>query len=315
MNVGTPWLASFESSTGYRRLQPFAVDPVTGEYAMLGLAPGGPGIGPPQNVLRPGDWRSVKLDILSNDTNVELVNELEQGFAATGDTNAKATTAQFLGTLAKDIKSGDDNQRLGFEIHGSISQTVYDTLHGDVDVYSFKATAGTTVWFDIDRTASALDTVVELISASDGVIAQSNNSLTEASNPLTLVGSAKPLQMGFPGTSGPYTSPDFYSTNPLDAGMRVLLGGTPGTVNTYFIRVRANNGDLQNPNVPVNGGLTKGAYQLQIRLQDTDVFPGSVVRSSDIRYATNGVADHRQARAFAAPRRDGRNLGSSRHFC
>lgn len=285
LNLGLPWLTSFESATGYRRMQPLAVDPVTGDYAMIGLAPGGPGIGPPQNIVRPGDWRSIKLDALGNDTNVELVNEIEQNFAATGDTNAVPSTAQFLGSLAKDIKNGDDNLRLGFEVHGAISQTKYDTLGGDADVYSFKATTGTTVWFDIDRTASALDTVVELVSATGGVIARSNNSLSEASNPGSLVGTAKPLQMGFSGTSGPFTSPDFYSTNPLDAGMRVTLEGTPGSVNTYFVRVRANSADLQG----VNGGLTKGAYQLQIRLQDGDVFPGSVVRSSDIRYANVGV--------------------------
>src|SRR5262249_8298670 len=99
-----------------------------------------------------GDWRSVRLDTYSNDTNMDIVNEFEAGFSATGDTNNLPTTAQFLGGLAKDQKSGDDNLRLGYEVHGSISQTNTSLGGGDVDVYSFQGTAGTTVWFDLDRT-------------------------------------------------------------------------------------------------------------------------------------------------------------------
>ncbi len=233
----------------------------------------------------PGDWRSVKLDTLSNDTNVDILNEIEQKFSPSGDTNSLPTTAQFVGVLAPDSKSGDDVQRLGFEIHGSISQTAANTLGADVDVYSFRGTAGSAVWLDIDRTSSALDTVLELIDANGSVIARSDNSWTETGNPAQLVGIAKPLQIGYAGSAGPYASPDFYSTNPLDAGMRVDLPGTAGTVNTYFVRVRASSTNL----TLTNGGLTKGTYQLQVRLQDADVFPGSVVRNADIRDATNGV--------------------------
>jgi hypothetical protein len=240
----------------------------------------------------PGDWRSIKLDTLSNDTNVDLINEIEQKFSPGGDTNNLATTAQFIGSLAKDSKSGDDVQRLGFEIHGSISQTVANNKGGDADVYSFRGTAGSSVWFDIDRTSSSLDTVVELIDALGGVFARSDNSWTETVTPAPGGNNAKPLQVGFAGTAGPYASPDFYSTNPLDAGMRLelpLLGTTAGTVNTYFVRVRAKNVDLLNDPNGDAGGLTKGTYQLQIRLQDADVVPGSVVRNADIRFATNGV--------------------------
>lgn len=240
----------------------------------------------------PGDWRSIKLDTYSNDTNVDLINEIEQKFSPAGDTNNLATTAQFIGSLAKDSKSGDDVQRLGFEIHGSISQTVANNKGGDADVYSFRGTAGSSVWFDIDRTSSSLDTVVELIDALGGVFARSDNSWTETVTPAPGGNNAKPLQVGFAGTAGPYASPDFYSTNPLDAGMRLelpLLGTTAGTVNTYFVRVRAKNVDLLNDPNGDAGGLTKGTYQLQIRLQDADVVPGSVVRNADIRFATNGV--------------------------
>ena len=198
---------------------------------------------------------------------------------------ARLSTAQFLGDLAKDSKSGDDIRRLGFEIHGSISQTVTGPKGGDVDVYSFRGTAGSVVWFDIDRTAQGLDSVVELIDANGAVVARSNNSLTEQTNPVQLVGIAQPMQAGFAGSSGPFTNPDFYSTNPLDAGMRVILPGTEGVVNTYFVRVRSNSSDLAR----LTGGLSQGEYVMQIRLQNLDEFPGSTVRYADIRYATTGI--------------------------
>ncbi len=294
-NFGLPWLVDFKGTAGFNRLQPMLVDPVTGEIEMLGLKPGGPGIGPPQgagfspvqDVPRPGDWNGVVLDTLSNDRNVALVNETEQGFSSAGDTNGTPSTGQFLGQLAKDLQSGDDNVRLGFEIHGSISQTTTSPGGGDVDVYGFTGTAGTDVWFDIDRTAPGLDSVVELVDANGSVIARSDNSLAESANPSLLVGIGQPLQPGFTGTPGPFTSSDFFASNPLDAGMRVTLPGTPGAVSTYFVRVRASN---PSPNLAdLAGGTTKGAYVLQVRLQGTDEFPGSTVQDADIRYAIDGV--------------------------
>ena len=97
--------------------------------------------------------------------NVAIVNELEAAYASLEtavpgvmDTNRTPPTAQFLGTLANQDKNGDDNRRLGFEIHGTIQHDNPD----DVDVYSFKADAGTEVWIDVDRTWHALDAVVEL---------------------------------------------------------------------------------------------------------------------------------------------------------
>ena len=67
--------------------------------------------------------------------------------------------------------------------------------------------------------------------------------------------------------------------------MRVDLPGTPGTVNTYYVMVRASSPNLSN----LTGGLSEGAYTLNIRLQNEDQYPGSVVRDADIRDATNGV--------------------------
>ena len=39
----------------------------------------------------------------------------------------------------------------------------------------------------------------------------------------------------------------------------------------------------------LDGGLTNGEYQLQIRLQQRDEKPGSTVRHADIRYAQIGI--------------------------
>lgn len=287
LNVGTPYRAAFKGPTGYDRLLPLAVDPVTGEVAMLGTMPGaGPGIGPPRDIVAPGDWGSVRLDVLSNDRNVEVVNELERGFTTTGDTNQLPTGAEFLGELAKDQLSGDDNVRLGFEIFGNLSQAANSPGGADVDTYSFRGTAGTTVWMDIDRTASSLDSVVELVDANGAVIARSDNSIAESAGTEALVGSAKLMALGeIPGDPSPFATRDFYTSNPKDPGMRVILPGTTGTVNTYFVRVRSSS-----PNLAVlAGGVTKGSYVLQLRLQELDEYPGSTVRYADIRYANNGI--------------------------
>ncbi|MEX0978536.1 MAG: hypothetical protein WDZ48_06775, partial [Pirellulales bacterium] len=125
LNIGTPYRTAFKGTTGFNRLEPWAVDPVTGEIAMLGLAAGGPGLGAPRDIVAPADWGSIRLDLLSNDRNVEIINELEQGFTGAGDANQLPSTAQLLGELAKNQVSGDDNVRLGFQIHGGISQALY----------------------------------------------------------------------------------------------------------------------------------------------------------------------------------------------
>ncbi|MCA9144379.1 MAG: tandem-95 repeat protein [Planctomycetales bacterium] len=67
--------------------------------------------------------------------------------------------------------------------------------------------------------------------------------------------------------------------------MRVILPGALGSTNTYHIRVRSGSEDLSN----LSGGLTSGAYQLQIRLREVDETPGSTVRYSNISYAETGV--------------------------
>ncbi|MGN6546573.1 MAG: matrixin family metalloprotease, partial [Aureliella sp.] len=254
-----------------------------------------------------GDWRSIKFDALSNDRNVATVPELEADQIQDRGANDEPATAQPIGGLAAGLGFGDENLRLGFTVNGSIASPK------DLDVYSFVGTAGTQVWFDIDRTGASLDSVVELISQDGTIIAQSNDSLTEAASVaagasgvpyqssnagLIAPGQAQVLdhdQLAVRNSWLPGTARDLGSINPRDAGFRVQLPGTVGTTNTYYVRVRSSNlkpGDsasnLQNPNL-VESGLTTGAYRLQVRLQQTDEVAGSSVHYADVRYATNGI--------------------------
>ena len=180
----------------------------------------------------PGDWRSVRLDRYSNDRNVAVIDELEDPIGSNGDTNGAPGTAQALGTLATTLTGGDSSQRLGFEVHGYIASA----NPSDQDVYSFSAAVGQEVWIDIDRTAFALDTVVELVDADGNVLAWSDNSFAETA-PASQIETGHGLARPMAGSS--WSVKDFYSQNPLDAGMRVVLPGPAGQVQTYYVRVRA----------------------------------------------------------------------------
>ncbi len=215
----------------------------------------------------PGDWLGIRVERLSHDGNVAVVPENETPSSPPA-TNATPATAQFLGQLAPNEKSGDENIRLGFEVQGLINQPA------DVDVYSFRAVAGTPVWLDLDRTGSSLDSVLELISADGVILARSNNSLAEADDPSLLVGIGQP-----------FANRDIYTSNVLDAGMQLVLPGTVGVQGTYNIRVRSASNDLSN----LAGGRTEGNYQLQVRLQAEDEVPGVSVKLADIRFAETGV--------------------------
>jgi hypothetical protein len=238
----------------------------------------------------PGDWRSIRISQYAHDRNVDVYNEREVVTVTAPGTNATAFKAEYLGELGRNNfrvrnadgtttiqKSGDENLRLGFEVNGTISAP------GDVDVYSFKATAGSEVWIDIDRTTHSLDTVVELISSTGQLIALSDSSLNEAGNPSLLFKNSTTLQANSLHKSQ-YISDDLYGTNQKDAGFRVILPGTVGSTGTFHVRVRssnidsldpaANRGDLTNSSKVFNG-ITSGSYQLQIRLQETDEVPGT----------------------------------------
>ena len=84
-------------------------------------------------VASPGNWRSILLDQFAHDRNVEVVLEAESAEQAAPGINFTPSTAQYLGVLAPEEKSGDELVRLGFNINGYINEP------GDVDVYSFSA--------------------------------------------------------------------------------------------------------------------------------------------------------------------------------
>ena len=252
-----------------------------------------------------GDWDGLGLLENSNDRNVDTTTEREGEIGGFGDQNSIIGSHQDLGLLAPNERSGDENLRLGFTVHGAIADD------GDQDIYSFAGTAGSMVWIDIDNTQRGLDTVLELLDGDGNILALSDGSREESTNgALTYVNPVNPSigdNTGFEdGKALPMNLDimaelnqrgggfrDLYSVNDGDAGMRVVLPGNAGTTRTFYIRVRSNNGqDLSNPaNLTTNldGGLTNGGYQLQVRLREADEIGGSVIRYADIRYATTAI--------------------------
>ncbi len=223
-----------------------------------------------------GDWRSIQFNQYANDRNVDIVLEAERGGGVGPDTNAQRTLAEPLGLLASNgTKGSDANNRAGFEIHGIINPDGND----DRDTYSFIAETGTEVWIDIDRTDSSLDTFVEVMNSAGVVIASSdsNNVLNVDRN-----GNPRPNAIALPLIKDSREGGDFYTTNPKDAGMRVVLPGIAGDDNIYYVRVSSRG-------TPGNGQYTSGEYELQIRLQQRDEQAGSTVRFADIRYSTDGI--------------------------
>ena len=254
-----------------------------------------------ERLATPGAWDGITLETLSNDRNVAIVSEKESAQSSAPAVNDQPSQAQYLGQLSRQLSGGDENTRLGFEVHGAINKP------SDVDVYSFRANGRTEVWLDIDRTTLGLDTVVELIAADGTILALSNDSYYEetdpTANPLysTLSGNAaNPLRKNaltqVPTTvAGEYR--DDYGTNLKDAGMRVVLPGQADVVSLYHIRVRssnvvdtapANSAALTDPS-RVNQGLSRGSYQLQVRLREEQEIPGSAIAYADIRYATDAI--------------------------
>jgi len=253
------------------------------------------------SVPAPGDWRSLQFLPYSNDRNVAVVIEAEPALTGGVDANGTMSAATPLGTLAPNFatgsntwesaqeKSGDEYRRLGFEVHGFISPDD----PADVDIYSFQGYGGSEVWIDLDKTASGLDAMVELLNSAGQVIARSADAQTDAA-----LGSAT-RGIGLPLEKDAWRGLDHYTQNRRDPGMRVILPGAQGAQGQYFVRVRsqprydasttreAYEADLiATPLVP---GVTSGSYQLRIRLRQLDEKPGSTVQYADIRYASIGI--------------------------
>jgi hypothetical protein len=238
-----------------------------------------------------GDWRGVRIDRYSHDRNVAVYVENEIADRQSADTNSIPDQAEFVGSLAEKQQWGDENLRLGIDLQGFIDSP------GDVDVYSFSGVAGSQVWIDVDRTTHGLDTVVELIDSNGTILAQSDNYYNEKIGTWQVVTSAAGDVQANGLDYSPYLSDDHYSTNSLDAGLRVVLPGTAGLRGRFWVRVRSSNIDsatatpranLQDSS-RVSDGLTSGVYQLQLRLQELDEFAGTTIQYSDIRFAVTGI--------------------------
>ncbi|PQO26036.1 hypothetical protein C5Y96_21535 [Blastopirellula marina] len=244
------------------------------------------GVDPTAAIPLPGSWEGLTIDQFANDRNVQVIVEAEANNLTGQGVNGIPQTAQSLGRLAPDEYGGDDNRRLGFEVNGYLSNKA------DVDVYSFVAEPGTEVWFDLDKTSYYLDAVVELVDGNGNVLAASTNSFDQSGN--SFYGQNSLLKVTNPLQKSGFYEEDFWSINPRDAGMRVVLPGQPGTARTYHIRVRANTDDLTSVNGNVQAGNTNGVYQLNIRLREVDELAGSSIQFADIRYAQNGISIYGQ---------------------
>ncbi len=237
---------------------------------------------------RANDWRGVLLDQNSNDRNVETILESESPTTVAPGPNATTNTAQPLGQLSPDFTLSDETLRLGYTVKGFLSEPT------DYDTYSFIATAGTEVWFDIDSTTYSLDSLFELLDAQGNVLARSNDSTSEIRGTTAI--ETPGLDAGRVGSlqrrADPLTNfndfgnyDEFGTINSRDAGMRITLPGVTGTRSIYHVRVRSVGVDIND----LKGGLTSGGYTLQLRLQEDQEFGGSTVRYADIRYSQNGV--------------------------
>ena len=221
-----------------------------------------------------GGWRGLLFDEFSNDRNVAVLRELENPITLGADVNNTPVASEYLGVLAPDHVSSDENRRLGFQVNGFISPD--DTE--DVDVYSFTGTAGTPIWIDVDNTDFALDAIVEVVSLTGVVLARSQRS-DSPSAPGDV--DANTL------TQNTYLGGDHYTQNFRDPGLHYVLPGTQGQDGTYFIRVRSN--PRTAASIAEMSGESSGQYSLQVRLDQVQDFPGSTVRYADIRFASTGI--------------------------
>ncbi|MGQ9504528.1 MAG: GEVED domain-containing protein [Thermogutta sp.] len=247
----------------------------------------------------PGQWRSIRFDEYAHDRNIATVIEAENASGNT-DLNPFPQQAQYLGQLAPNEKAGDDNLRLGFDVYGALRYTA----PWDCDTYSFDATAGTEIWLDIDHTTFALDTIIELIDADGNVLARSDNSLNEVPQGFsTTPAFSMNRDLWVRSTSSnPSELGDYYSINPRDAGMRVVLPGPAGEVHTYYVRVRS---PLAVTNIPSGAQIADGTQFLVSDNYQTIVFEfdknGSLSDPNAVAVAiSNGMTGDQVAAAMVA---------------
>lgn len=144
------------------------------------------------------------------------------------------------------------------------------------------------------RRASGADYVFDIRFDNDLYLGSDVANLLPRNNDLTIAGGGT-VALNLVEAIDDNVLQDAYSTNPRDAGMRVLLPGEGGTRNLYHVRVRSSNaatpadlGNLADPS-RVRDGLTSGSYRLQVRLREADETPGTQLRFSDVRFASTGL--------------------------
>ncbi len=231
-------------------------------------------------VIESGEWQGITIREAASDSNYRMVVEGEGGGIGSGSRNDEVNFAQFVGEIAPSAQFATENRPLGFRVSGVLGSAA------DVDVYSFKAEAGTEVWLDIDRSYAGLDAVLELVDVNGNTLVRSDNSIDEERDPSKLTTSngfesAKAHSLRKSSIANDPRSAfdqpqDLHSTNVKDPGFRAVLPGEAGQVNTYRVRVRSTGG-------------TSGAYQLDIRNGEADLTPGTLLNLADIRYARTGV--------------------------
>ncbi len=249
------------------------------------------------NAIEPGLWNGVVVRESADDRNVAAIAEQEPVRTSIFNTNAIPSQSQFLGEIAPNEASGDENRRLGFIIDGALTTT------DDIDVYSFIAESNTEVWLDIDRTSNRLDTVVELIDAHGRVLAASNDSILAETDPAALFveasvnpDAAQPLSvvaerlqaqeitisesivdatggaltLSIDGALEPVVVPvDAFLTDPADAIASALETAYPddvGTITAALLRRTARQVDPNNPAVITRAG---DDFVIQLRFDET----------------------------------------------
>ena len=242
----------------------------------------------------PGDWRGLMFDGYSNDFNMGELLEFESSTVVGPGLNATVANAQYIGELARNTDSGDYVRRLGYTVNGYLSS------FSDVDTYSFTGSPGTEIWLDVDGTSFDSDLVVEVLDVNGNVLTRSDNSFFEVpSSGLEAVvvfdeeleGVAGSLQSGllkYASTNERGEFKDFGSVSERDPGLHFPLLGDrtdPTARNEYFVRVRSASDDPDD----ATAGLTRGPYELNLRTKQEQLFPGSVVRHSEISYAENAL--------------------------
>lgn len=248
-----------------------------------------------------GDWRSLKFLPYSNDRNVSVYVEAERPLTGGAGANDSPVSAEAIGVLAPNFatgtnswesaqeKSGDENRRLGFEVHGFVSP---DTP-GDVDVYRFAGYAGSEVWIDVDKTSGSLDTIVELLDASGAVLARSVDSVLEGAvvQGETVIGATSGTSVEYQlargsVTPGSLTGVVYDNSGLLPVAIHTFTVDADGFISLHDV---LGTDRLGNPNAPV-AGVIDGVFDDATGLLTLDFGDVIGATSVEVRYAYTTAA-------------------------